>query len=105
MAEGWGLQTRELQQASHDTILERWGERTHAKTKAQLRLHPSALAAAWLLLPTLGSGVGNTSFTLDTSICSRVTGNSIEQAMSMLLPGSVFLRNGYCALVCMYACL
>ena len=46
MAEGWSLETRELQHASRDTISERWGKRTHSKTQAQPRLHPSALAAA-----------------------------------------------------------
>jgi len=105
VAEGWGLETRELQHASRDTISERWGKRTHSKTQAQPRLHPSALAAAGLLLSTLGSRVGNTSLTFHISSSSRVTGSSIEQAMSMLLPGSVFLRIGYCSLGCMYACL
>ena len=105
MAEGWGLQTRELQHASRDTISERWGERTHAKTQAQLRLHPSALAAAGLLLPTLGSGVGNTSFTFDTSICNRVTGRRIQLSMSLLLSGPALLPICYCSLGCMYACL
>jgi len=105
VAEGWGLQTRELQHASRDTISERWGERTHAKTQAQLRLHPSVLAAAGLLLPILGSGVGNTSFTFDTSICSRVTGSRIQLSMSLLLSGLVFLPICYCSLWCIYACM
>jgi len=85
VAEGWGLETRELQHASRDTISERWGERTHSKTQTQPSLNPSALAAVGLLLSTLGSRVGNTSLTF--------------------LPGSVFLRIGYWSLVCMYACL
>ena len=59
MAEGWGLGTHELQHASRDTTSERWGERTHSKTQDQPRLHPSALAAAGLLLSTLGSRVGD----------------------------------------------
>jgi len=67
VAEGWGLGTRELQHASRDSISERWGERTHSKTLAQPRLHPSALAAAGLLLSTLGSRVGNTTLTFHTS--------------------------------------
>jgi len=62
VAEGWGLETREVQYGSRDTISERWGERTHSKTQAQPRLHPSALAVAGLLLSTLGSRVGNTSW-------------------------------------------
>ena len=53
VAEGCGLETRELQHASRDTISERWGERTHSKTQSQPRLHPSALAAAGLLLPKI----------------------------------------------------
>ena len=104
MAEGWGLQTRELQHASRDTISERWGERTHAKTQAQLSLNRSVLAAARLQLPTLGSGVGNTSFTFDTSICSRVTGSRIQLSMS-LLSGPVILPICYCSLWCIYACM
>ena len=72
MAEGWGLETRELQYASRDTIPERWGERTQSKTQAQPRLHPSALAAAGLLLSTLGSRVGNTSLTFHIFIGKAV---------------------------------
>jgi len=53
VAEGCGLETRDLQHASRDTISERWGERTHSKTQSQPRLHPSALAAAGLLLPKI----------------------------------------------------
>jgi len=64
VAKGWGPGTRERQHASRDTILERWGERTHPRTQAQLS---SALAAARLQLPTLASGVGKTNFTLDIS--------------------------------------
>ena len=40
MGKGWGLETRELQHSSRDTISERWGERLHSKTQAQPRLHP-----------------------------------------------------------------
>ena len=38
---------------SRETIPERWGERTHSRTQAQLSLNRSVLAAALLLLPTL----------------------------------------------------
>ena len=64
MAKGWGPGTRERQYASRDTIPQHWGEKTHSRTQAQLRLHRSSPAAAELLLPTQGSGV-HTSFTLD----------------------------------------
>ena len=47
--------------------MERWGERTHSRTQAQLSLNCSALAAARVQLPTLASGVGKTNFTLDIS--------------------------------------
>jgi len=67
VAKGWGPGTRERQHASRDTIPERWGERTHPRTQAQLSLNCSALAAARLQLPTLASGVGKTNFTLDIS--------------------------------------
>ena len=62
MAKGWGPGTRERQHASRDTIPERWGERTHPRTQAQLSLNRSALAAARLQLPTLASGVGKLLF-------------------------------------------
>jgi len=58
VAKGWGPGTRERQHASRDTIPERWGERTHPRTQAQMSLNRSALAAARLQLPTLASGVG-----------------------------------------------
>jgi hypothetical protein len=105
VAKGWGPGTRERQHASRDTIPERWGERTHPRTQAQLSLNRSALAAARLQLPTLASGVGNTSFTFDTSICSRVTGSRIQLSMSLLLSGPVFLPICYCSLWCIYACM
>ena len=57
VAKGWGPGTRERQYASRDTIPQDWGERTHSRTQAQLRLHRSSPAAAELLLPTQGSGV------------------------------------------------
>jgi len=63
VAKGWGHGTRERQHASRDTILERWGERTHPRTQAQVILNRSALAAARLQLPTLASGVGKLPFT------------------------------------------
>ena len=56
MAKGWGAWgpgTRERQHASRDTISERWGERTHLRTQAQLTFNRSAS----LQLPTLASGV------------------------------------------------
>jgi len=62
VAKGWGPGTRERQHASRDTIPERWGERTHPRTQAQLSLNRSALDAARLQLPTLASGVGNPPF-------------------------------------------
>jgi len=64
VAKGWGPGTRERQYTSRDTIPQHWGERTHSRTQAPLRLHRSSPAAAELLLPTQGSGV-HTSFTLD----------------------------------------
>jgi len=67
VAKGWGPGTRERQHASRDTIPERWGERTHPRTQAQLSLNRSALAATRLQLLTLASGVGKTNFTLDIS--------------------------------------
>ena len=42
VAKGWGPGTRERQHASRDTIQERWGERTHPRTQAQLSLNRSA---------------------------------------------------------------
>ena len=47
--------------------MERWGERTHSRTQAQLSLNRSALAAARVQLLTLASGVCKTNFTLDIS--------------------------------------
>jgi len=67
VAQGWGPGTREWQHTSRDTIMERWGERTHSRTQAQLSLNCSALAAARVQLPTLASGVCKTNFTLDIS--------------------------------------
>ena len=59
MAKGWSPGTRERQHASRDTILERWGARTHPRTQPQLSLNRSALP-----LPgsTLASGVGKLPF-------------------------------------------
>ena len=68
MAKGWGPG----QHASRDTIPERWGERTHPRTQAQLSLNCSALAAARLQLPTLASGVGKTNVHIGYLSCSRV---------------------------------
>jgi len=67
VAKGWGPGTRERQHASCDIIPERWGERTHPRTQAQLTLNRSALAAVRFQLPTLASEVGKTNFTLDIS--------------------------------------
>jgi len=69
VAEGWSLETRELQHASRVIISERWGERTLFKTQAQQRLHYFAPAA---LLSTLIPGVEDTNFTLDISSRSCV---------------------------------
>ena len=106
MAEGWGPGTREQQHASRDTISERWGERTHSKTQAQPRLHPSALAAGRLLLSTLGSRVENTSLTFHISCCCRVTGSSIEQARCRCccLARYSFVMATALSCVCMRAC-
>jgi len=62
VAKGWGPGTRERQHASRDTIPERWGERTHHRTQAQLSLNRSALAAGRFQLPTLASGVAKLPF-------------------------------------------
>jgi len=78
VAAGWGLETRELQHTSCDTISERWGERTHSKTQAQPRLHPSALAATGLLLSTLGSRVGNTSLTFHTPAAAELPTQALD---------------------------
>jgi len=43
VAQGWGPGTRERQHAYRDTIPERWGERAHPRTQAQLSLNRSAL--------------------------------------------------------------
>jgi len=67
VAQGWGPGTREIQNASRDTIMERWGERTHSRTQAKLSLNRSALAPVRVQLPTLASGVCKTNFTLDIS--------------------------------------
>ena len=83
VAKGWGPGTRERQHASRDTIPERWGERTHPRTQAQLSLNRSALATARLQLQTLASGVGKTNFTLDISAAAT----SLEATASCVCQG------------------
>ena len=89
MAKGWGPGTRERQHASCDIIPERWGERTHPRTQAQLTLNRSALAAVRFQLPTLTSGVGKKNCTLDIS-----TATASKEAVarrSLLIPPYLLL--------------
>ena len=86
MAKGWVPGTRERQHASCDTILERWDERTHPRTQAQLSLNCSALATARLQLPTLASGVGKTNFTLDISAAATSPEVTVSQPCQCCCP-------------------
>ena len=104
MAKGWGPGTRERQHASRDTIPERWGEKTHPRTQAQLSLNRSALAAAGLQLPTQGSGV-HTSFTLDFSAAATSLEATASRLCQCCCPArySPVLATASSG-VCMYVC-
>ena len=58
MAEGWDIETRALQHSSHDTISERWGERTHSKTQAQCACTPPLSPLPGSFSPPLGRELG-----------------------------------------------
>ena len=85
MGKGWGPGTRERQYASRDTIPQHWGERTHSRTQAQLRLYRSSPAAAELLLPTQGSGV-HTSFYIGLVLHWRRTPDPSSRPSDPFLP-------------------
>jgi len=104
VAKGWGPGTRERQHASRDTIPERWGEKTHPRTQAQLSLNRSALAAAGLQLPTQGSGV-HTSFTLDFSAAATSLEATASRLCQCCCPARYFpVLATASSGVCMYVC-
>ena len=90
MAKGWGPGTRERQHASCDIIPERWGERTHPRTQAQLTLNRSALAAVRFQLPTLASEVGKTNFTLDISAAAASEEEAASRPCQCCCPARYF---------------